>query len=96
MFMYIIPRLVVVINLVLETSVVLHFENYMPYSSIMIECLIVRFEVLTVLTGKITVLWNVTQCCLVDMYQTTLCHIPEYFNLRSVSYWLAVSNTLWF
>jgi len=78
------------------TLVVLHFENYMPYSSLMLQCLIVRFEVLTVWTGKITVLWNVTQCCLVDMYQTTLYHIPEYFNLHNVNYWLAVSNTFWF
>jgi len=92
--MYVIPRLV--INLVLGTSVVLRFENCMPYSSIMIQCLTVRFEVLAVMTGKITVLWNVTHCCLVDMYQTTLYHIPEYFNLHIVNYWLAVRNTLWF
>jgi len=36
MLICVIPRLVMIISLVLETSVVLHFENYMPYSSIMI------------------------------------------------------------
>jgi len=45
----------------------------------------VRFYVLTVVTVNITVLWEVTPCCLADRYQSSRRHTSENRNARQYS-----------
>jgi hypothetical protein len=47
---------------------------FLGYMGIMIN---VKFEVLTMVTMKITVFGGLTSCSLMDIYQTSQCHVLE-------------------